>query len=64
MTSITGTSQKKNASIQKRRIGALKDERHKLLEAHYADAVPLELLKTEQDRIGTELEHGGCPKSC
>lgn len=44
--------------IQKRRVGALKDERHKLLEAHSADAVPLELLKTEQDRIGTELKHG------
>jgi hypothetical protein len=42
--------------IQKRRIGALKDERKKLLEAHYAEAVPLELLKTEQHRIAREIE--------
>lgn len=42
--------------IQKRRIGALKDERKKLLEAHYAEAVPLDLLKTEQQRIAREIE--------
>ena len=30
----------------------LLDERSKLLEAHYAGAIPLDLLKTEQDRIG------------
>ncbi len=33
----------------------LEAERVKLLQAHYADAIPLELLKTEQDRIGEEL---------
>jgi site-specific DNA recombinase len=33
----------------------LEAERVKLLQAHYADAVPLDLLKTEQDRIGEEL---------
>jgi site-specific DNA recombinase len=42
--------------IQKRRVGALKEERRKLLEAHYADAVPLELLKNEQTRIARALE--------
>lgn len=34
----------------------LLDERAKLLEAHYANAIPLELLKTEQDRIASELD--------
>jgi site-specific DNA recombinase len=34
----------------------LLDERAKLLEAHYAGAIPLDLLKTEQDRIGSQLE--------
>jgi hypothetical protein len=42
--------------IQKRRIGALRDERRELLDAHYADAVPLELLKSEQQRIARELD--------
>jgi site-specific DNA recombinase len=36
---------------QQRRIRSLLDERKKLLDAHYADAVPLDLLKIEQDRI-------------
>ena len=34
----------------------LLDERGKLLEAHYAGAIPLDLLKTEQDRISVELD--------
>ncbi|QQS00236.1 MAG: recombinase family protein [Austwickia sp.] len=34
----------------------LDNERVKLLQAHYADAVPLDLLKQEQARIGAELE--------
>ena len=33
----------------------LYDERHKLLQAHYAGAVPLDLLKSEQDRIGRQV---------
>jgi hypothetical protein len=33
----------------------LREERKKLLHAHYADALPLELLKEEQDRITCEL---------
>jgi len=33
----------------------LVNEREKLLQAHYADAIPLELLKREQERIGREL---------
>jgi site-specific DNA recombinase len=34
----------------------LLDERAKLLEAHYAGAIPLDLLKTEQDRITIQLQ--------
>lgn len=34
----------------------LLDERSKLLEAHYAGAIPLDLLKSEQSRITAELE--------
>lgn len=34
----------------------LEDEQEKLLRAHYAGAVPLELLKREQDRIMASLE--------
>jgi site-specific DNA recombinase len=33
-------------------LAKLADERSKLLQAFYANAIPLELLKTEQDRIG------------
>lgn len=33
----------------------LLDEQEKLLQAHYADAVPLDLLKREQDRIRKQL---------
>src|SRR5579862_8994379 len=39
-----------------RRQRKLLDERGKLLEAHYAGAIPLELLKTEQDRITPQLQ--------
>jgi site-specific DNA recombinase len=42
--------------VQQRRIRNLRDERKKLLDAHYADAVPLDLLKSEQSRIGSELQ--------
>jgi len=34
----------------------LEGERHKLLQAHYAGAIPLDLLKKEQDRITASLE--------
>ena len=33
----------------------LEDQRRQLLQAHYAGAVPLDLLKTEQDRLAREL---------
>jgi DNA invertase Pin-like site-specific DNA recombinase len=35
-----------------RMLAKLADERGKLLQAFYANAIPLDLLKTEQDRIG------------
>jgi hypothetical protein len=36
------------------RLKALAAERHKLLDAYYANAIPLDLLKAEQDRISRE----------
>ncbi len=46
--------------VDRKRIVArqrrLLDERAKLLEAHYAGAIPLDLLKSEQDRIAAELD--------
>jgi site-specific DNA recombinase len=47
---------RKDAERQRRRIGRLQDQRLKLLQAHYADAVPLDLLKREQARISQELQ--------
>ena len=38
-----------------KRLASLAEERQKLLSAYYADAIPLELLKRDQDRI-TEQE--------
>ncbi len=40
---------------QRRRVVELETQRRKLLEAHYADALPLVLFKEEQDRISREL---------
>jgi hypothetical protein len=36
---------------QTKRLATLADERQKLLRAYYANAIPLELLKADQDRI-------------
>ena len=41
--------------VQTRRLGQLEGERKKLLAAHYADAIPLDLLKSEQDRLTAEI---------
>jgi len=38
-----------------KRLAALAEERQKLLRAYYANAIPLDLLKRDQDRI-TEQE--------
>ena len=40
----------------RRRIGQLQDERHKVLDAYYASAITLELLREEQHRIEAEIE--------
>jgi site-specific DNA recombinase len=39
---------------QQNRLKALEAEQLKLMQAHYADAVPLELLKSEQSRLDSE----------
>jgi site-specific DNA recombinase len=43
-------------NVLTKRIQRLKTERGKLLEAHYANAIPLELMKSEQQRIQDDLE--------
>ncbi len=40
---------------QQKRIKQLQDQQLKLMEARYADAISLDLLKTEQERISREL---------
>ena len=40
-----------NAERAQRRLATLQDERARLLQAHYANAVPLDLLKTEMARL-------------
>jgi site-specific DNA recombinase len=45
----------KERVAQVRRLGQLEGERKKLLDAHYADAIPLDLLKSEQDRLTAEI---------
>jgi site-specific DNA recombinase len=42
--------------VQERRLVGLYGERKKLLDAHYADAVPLDLLKSEQERLTREID--------
>ena len=44
----------KEVERQERRLRKLTDERRKLLQAHYADAIPLDLLQEEQRRISSE----------
>jgi site-specific DNA recombinase len=48
------TNSERERGQQERRLRKLTGERKKLLDAHYADAIPLDLLKSEQDRIATE----------
>ena len=42
--------------VQDRRLVGLFAERKKLLDAHYADAIPLDLLKSEQERLRREID--------
>ena len=41
---------------QQERLLRLEDESRKLLQAHYADAIPLDLMKTEQERIARDMK--------
>jgi site-specific DNA recombinase len=45
----------RDRTTQTRRLSQLQGERKKLLDAHYADAIPLDLLKSEQDRLTAEI---------
>ena len=51
---IEGEKDRNVRSLTARRTN-LEDERRRLLQAHYGGAVPLELLKEEQNRLGREL---------
>lgn len=46
---------KRDRNIATRRIQVLLGQRQKLLDAHYAEAIPIDLLKAEQDRTTREL---------
>jgi site-specific DNA recombinase len=52
---LAGESIKCERTTQQRRKRTLEAERKKLLDAHLADAVPLDLLETEQERIAADL---------
>jgi DNA invertase Pin-like site-specific DNA recombinase len=43
------------ATRQRKRLAKLGEEREKLLHAYYAGAVPVDLLRSEQDRLATEV---------
>ena len=51
---IEGEKDRSVRSLTVRRTN-LEDERRRLLQAHYGGAVPMELLKEEQERLGREL---------
>lgn len=48
-------SAERDKAVATRRIQVLTEQQRKLLEAHYANAIPLELLKTEQERVSEEI---------
>lgn len=54
-SSLTSRLVTKELSRQRTRIEQLEAERRSLLRAHYADAVPLDLLREEQARIKGEI---------
>lgn len=51
-SSATADSRRKQA---RRRLRDITEKQGKLLEAHYANAIPLDLLKSEQDRLAAEF---------
>ena len=50
------TSKADVAAMASRRLARAEHEREKLLQAYFADALPLELFKREQSRIGKEID--------
>ncbi len=50
------TDAERERTVQTCRLRKLEAERQKLLNAHYADAVPLDLLKSEQARLTREID--------
>jgi hypothetical protein len=51
---VTRRLNTKEVDRQERRLATLRSERKKLLQAHYADAITVDLLKEEQTRITAE----------
>lgn len=54
LSSLRHSAEVENRSLSTRKE-RLTNERARLLQAHYAGAIPLDLLKTEQDRITRQL---------
>jgi site-specific DNA recombinase len=54
LSSLRSHQERERGRALKRRV-KLNEERRKLLNAHYLDAIPLELMKEEQNRITREL---------
>ncbi len=53
---VLSKQQMQDAKRATKRLLQLEQERNKLLQAHYADAIPIDLLKSEQQRIGSEVQ--------
>ena len=51
------STNKHTRAIASRKLRTLREQQQKLLDAYYEGAVPLALLKTEQDRLARELRH-------
>ena len=52
---LEGASEGERKELAQQRV-ELVAQRQKLLDAHYAGAIPIDLLKTEQERIGSQLD--------
>ena len=52
---VQGKQQHRALKEQTKRLSALEEERIKLMGAYYASAIPIEVLKREQERIGSEM---------
>lgn len=52
---LASTEQRQRVTQLKATADDLKNQQRKLLQLHYQDAIPADLLKEEQDRLGAEL---------